>query len=217
MLHRTRQWYCAEFHNDWTTETDVMDERDFAQFEFSMSFGRISYMAQHPWFHGIFLCWGSINATHKLCKFYLWKHEYYWKLIDMPSLSVAFLYDCVWTCDHFSLQWRRNQHHGVSNHRRLNCLLNRLFKRRSKKTSKLRVTGLCKSNSPVTGEFPTQRASNAENVSIWWCHHGHSRPTCVQLTTCCSRIFASVMDFWQWAGSRKHWSHWPLVFGLSKM
>ena len=25
-------------------------------------------------------------------------------------------------------------------------------------------------NSPVTGEFPTQRASNAENVSIWWCH-----------------------------------------------
>ena len=26
-------------------------------------------------------------------------------------------------------------------------------------------------NSPVTGEFPAQRASNAENVSIWWCHH----------------------------------------------
>ena len=26
-------------------------------------------------------------------------------------------------------------------------------------------------NSPVTGEFPVQRASNAENVSIWWRHH----------------------------------------------
>ena len=26
-------------------------------------------------------------------------------------------------------------------------------------------------NSPVTGEFPTQRASNAENISIWWRHH----------------------------------------------
>ena len=26
-------------------------------------------------------------------------------------------------------------------------------------------------NSPVTGEFPAQRASNTENVSIWWCHH----------------------------------------------
>ena len=42
---------------------------------------------------------------------------------------------------------------------------------RSKKTSKLRVTGLCARNSPETGEFPAQRASNAENVSIWWRHH----------------------------------------------
>ena len=40
-----------------------------------------------------------------------------------------------------------------------------------KKTSKLRVTGLCEENSPLTGEFPSQRASNAENVSIWWRHH----------------------------------------------
>ena len=37
--------------------------------------------------------------------------------------------------------------------------------------SKLRVTGLCEGNSPVTGEFPAQMASNAENVSIWWRHH----------------------------------------------
>ena len=26
-------------------------------------------------------------------------------------------------------------------------------------------------NSPGTGEFPAQMASNAENVSIWWRHH----------------------------------------------
>ena len=51
-------------------------------------------------------------------------------------------------------------------------LLNRLFRRRTKKTSKPRVTGLCVGNSPVTGEFPAQMASNAENVSIWWRHHG---------------------------------------------
>ena len=38
-------------------------------------------------------------------------------------------------------------------------------------TSKLRATGLCAGNSPGTGEFPAQRASNAENVSIWWRHH----------------------------------------------
>ena len=47
----------------------------------------------------------------------------------------------------------------------------RLFSRISKKTSKLRVTGLWEGNSPVTGEFPTQRVSNAENVCIWWRHH----------------------------------------------
>ena len=41
--------------------------------------------------------------------------------------------------------------------------------RRSKKT--LRDTGLCEGNSPVTGELPAQRTSNAENVSIWWRHH----------------------------------------------
>ena len=32
---------------------------------------------------------------------------------------------------------------GVSNHQPHDCLLNRLFRHRSKKTSKLRVTGLC--------------------------------------------------------------------------
>ena len=30
---------------------------------------------------------------------------------------------------------------------------------------------LCEGNSPGTGEFPAQMASNAENVSIWWRHH----------------------------------------------
>ena len=46
-----------------------------------------------------------------------------------------------------------------------------LVQGRSKKTSKLRVTGLCAGNSPVTGEFLAQKASNAENVCIWWHHH----------------------------------------------
>ena len=46
-----------------------------------------------------------------------------------------------------------------------------LFRRRSKKTPKLRVTGLCEWNSPLTGEFPWQRTSNAENVFFWWRHH----------------------------------------------
>ena len=47
--------------------------------------------------------------------------------------------------------------------------------RTSEKTSKLRTTGLCDGNSPVTGEFPAQKASNAEDVSTWWRHHVKER------------------------------------------
>ena len=69
------------------------------------------------------------------------------------------------------LQYRQNGRDSVSNHQPHHCLLNRQFRRRSKKTSKLRVTGLCAGNSLGTGEFPAQMASNAKNVSIWWRHH----------------------------------------------
>ena len=54
----------------------------------------------------------------------------------------------------------------------ITCFTIVLLNRLSKKTSKLRVTGLCAGNSSVTGEFPAQMASSAENVSIWWWHHG---------------------------------------------
>ena len=70
-----------------------------------------------------------------------------------------------------SLQWRHNERDGVSNHQSLDCLINRFCRRKSKKTSRLRVTGLCEGNPQVNSEFPAQRASNAENVSIWWRHH----------------------------------------------
>ena len=70
-----------------------------------------------------------------------------------------------------SLQWRHNGLDGVSNHQPHDCLLKRLFRHISQKTSKLRVTGLCAVNSPETGEFPAPRASNTGNVSIWWRHH----------------------------------------------
>ena len=54
-----------------------------------------------------------------------------------------------------TLRWHHNDHDGVSNHQPHGCLLNRLFWRRSEKTSNL----------------PAQRASYAENVFIWWRHH----------------------------------------------
>ena len=73
----------------------------------------------------------------------------------------------------YHLLWRHNGCDSVSNHQTHDCFLNQLFRRR-KKTSMLRVTGLCAGNSPVTGEFPAQMASNAENVAIWWRHHAIS-------------------------------------------
>ena len=88
------------------------------------------------------------------------------------------------------LQWRNNGCDGISNQQHHNCLLNRIFRRRSKKTSKLRVTGLCVGNSPVTGEFPAQMPSNAENVSIWWrhhvtCKHAHKLRVCIYVQYLC--------------------------------
>ena len=69
-------------------------------------------------------------------------------------------------CWSYSLQWRHNERGGVSNHWSLDCVLNPQIK----ETSKLGVTGLCEGNPLVTGGFPSQRASGAENVSIWWRH-----------------------------------------------
>ena len=51
----------------------------------------------------------------------------------------------------------------------------------------LRVTGLCVGNSPVTGEFPAQMASNVENASIWWRHHVYF----------CAISYASLSTFLQ--------------------
>ena len=70
---------------------------------------------------------------------------------------------------YYAITVRHNESESISNHRRLDCLFKPLFRRRSKKTPKLRVTGLREGNTPVTGE----RASNAENVSIWWRHHAY--------------------------------------------
>ena len=81
-----------------------------------------------------------------------------------------------------ALQWCHNRREGVSNYQPHDCLLNRLFGRRSKKTLKLCVTSLCARNSPVTGEFHTQMASNAENFSIWWRHHEKLQLNCYWIT-----------------------------------
>ena len=65
-----------------------------------------------------------------------------------------------------ALRWCHNACDGVANHLPHDCLLSCLFTRRSMKTSKLRVIGLCKGNSPVTSEFPAQRAITRKMCSF---------------------------------------------------
>ena len=108
-------------------------------------------------------------------------------LQDLAKLVRAFLSEVckevaqIPLCTHYvfqldtylsTSQWRHNGCYGVSNHQPHECLLKRLFRRRSKKTSKLRVTDLWAGNSPVT--LPALMASNAKNVFIWWRHNTDS-------------------------------------------
>ena len=109
-----------------------------------------------------------VSATNSLC----------WSFYTRPVLAST-------------LQWHHNGCNGISNHQRLDCLLKSLFRHRSKKTSKLRITGLCEGNSLGTGEFPTQKASNAENVSIWWRH-----------VSVCVSLCALIMNFSSWETHR---------------
>ena len=92
----------------------------------------------------------------------------YWRIYASLGLNIRYV---VRKGIQHSLRWRHNERDSVSKRQPHDCLLNRLFRRRSKKTSKIRVTGLCEGNSPGTGEFPAQMASYAETVSIWWRHH----------------------------------------------
>ena len=71
------------------------------------------------------------------------KHNKTWQNVDCVHIYFGVLYLTI-----TPFQWRHNDNDGVSNHQPHGCLLNRLFRRRSKKTSKLRVTGLCVGNSP---------------------------------------------------------------------
>ena len=101
----------------------------------------------------------------------IWIHLEKSKKIGNLLTSCHHLEKWIFPVNSPSLQWRHNDRNGVQNHQPHDWLLNRLFRHRLKKTPKLRVTGLCEGNSPGTGEFPAQRASNAENASIWWRHH----------------------------------------------
>ena len=103
-----------------------------------------------------------------------------------------------------ALLWRHNGRDSASNHQPHGCLpfipYNRLFMRRWKQTSKLRITGLCAG----TDEFPAQMASKSENDSIWWRRHGKSGnitdywdrlAMCISIWVTFSSIFQSYQKY----------------------
>ena len=101
----------------------------------------------------------------------------------------------LWMVVSTALPWRHNDHDGVSNHQPQGCLLNRLFRRRSKKTSKLRVTGLCAGKSPGPVKSPhkgpvTQKMFPFDDVIMdihsWSCYPG-TLP-CRQMYIACLKI-----------------------------
>ena len=105
-----------------------------------------SYYLKQCWLTGI-VNWslGIKEIQIKLSNIFI-SRKYLWKCHCKILAHKTFL---------FSLQWHHNGHDCVSNHQLQDCLLNHLFRRRSKKTSKLRVTGfLCRE---FTGEFTGDR------------------------------------------------------------
>ena len=75
----------------------------------------------------------------------------YWLILFFALYYIQHYIKFILSCLSYlslPLHWRHNGHGGVSNHQPRGCLLNHLFRRRSKKTSKLRVTGLCAGHSP---------------------------------------------------------------------
>ena len=111
---------------------------------------------------GIVLYWW--NRVKRIC--------YYLQKMQLSAYAMTGVVSSPALFDRIcSLQWRHNGRDGVSNYQDHDSLLHHLFGCRSKKTSQLRITGLCARNSPGTGEFPAQMASNAEKFFIWWRHH----------------------------------------------
>ena len=77
-----------------------------------------------------------------------------WLIVD-SSLSNIHKYNLDRNTKYVStLHWRHSEYDDISNHQPHGCLLNRVFRRRSKKTPKLRATDLCARNSPGSMNSP---------------------------------------------------------------
>ena len=79
--------------------------------------------------------------------------------------------NCCRTKSMQSLQWRHNGRDGVSDHQPYHCLLNRLFMRRSKKTSNSASLAFVRGINRRPVNSPQKWPVTQKKVSIWWHHH----------------------------------------------
>ena len=86
--------------------------------------------------------------------------------------------------------------HGVLNYWQPQCLFNRLFRRTSKKTSKIRVNGPFQGNPQVAGGSPSQMVSNAENVSMSWRLHVKINHICAHAQTYRRHVMVAMDQSW---------------------
>ena len=128
-------------------------------------------------FGSVIVHWKSINEMYIASPLYKHNPDYFcWVSFTNFAAAIVYVTSVLcrgWEMDSYkSLQWRHNDHICVSNHQPRACLLNRLFRRRSRKTSKLRVTGLCVGNSPGPVNSPhkgpvTRKMFPFDDVIMW--------------------------------------------------
>ena len=127
----------------------------------------------------------TLRTSSQWGKFWLWSQIWPWRSRSITPKTIGTLTKVFYTCDpnlvilaRTGLELSRGQASDwhTDGQTEADNDNTRLPNWPRVKTSKLRVTGLCEGNSPVTGEFPAQRASNAENVSVWWNHHDTELP-----------------------------------------
>ena len=105
-------------------------------------------------------------------KRYAYCHRYDQAMLNLLVSNWNQYQERKYTTKRYPLQWRHNDHDSVSNHQPHGCLLSRFIRAQIKENIKApRHWPLC-GEFTGPGDFPAQRASNAENVSVWWRHHG---------------------------------------------
>ena len=143
LTDRTYALWCGSFRNSVSATLYFQCLRTGSQFCESASITRIFYSIEIG-FQTKFPLMETICPYNGM--FFIISEFWY---ISRQYWATRYIWYEYWTSSlTYTLHWHHNDHDDVSNHQPHGCLLNRLFRRRSKETSKLRVTGLCVGNSP---------------------------------------------------------------------